>query len=421
MQLDQLADRVDLVVGEAQRLHPLAGDLGADHVVVVEGDRAVVEEPAGPRLADVVHQRREAGTRSRGRRPEPVLEVDRLLEHGQGVLVDVLVPVVLVALERAAPAARAAPARPARSRPAALRPGRGYGAQISLTSSSRTRSAEMISIRSAIVGHRRDHLGRDVEAELGGEPGRAHHPQRVVGERVLRRARGAQHAGGEVDQRRRTGPRTRGRAAATAIALTVKSRRPRSPVEACRRSRPSGLRRRRVVGLGAVGRHLDGPRRPCGSRWCRSRGPCPRSRRAHAAEQPLGVVGPRRGREVEVVAAAGRASRRAPGRRPGPARGRPRRTRAPSSSTTGRDPLQLGVRLALQLDHGSGRQLGSDTRVNSRARGGPRAPVARPDVRRAPVGAPARPASVRAWPDRAAAGPRLRSRPLVGRVVAGRR
>ena len=31
---------------------------------------------------------------------QPVLEVDRLLEHGQRVLVDVLVPVVLVALER---------------------------------------------------------------------------------------------------------------------------------------------------------------------------------------------------------------------------------------------------------------------------------------------------------------------------------
>ena len=47
VQLDQLGDRVGLVLGEAQRLHPLAGDLGADHVVVVEGHRAVVEELAG--------------------------------------------------------------------------------------------------------------------------------------------------------------------------------------------------------------------------------------------------------------------------------------------------------------------------------------------------------------------------------------
>ena len=34
-----------------------------------------------------------------------------------------------------------------------------------------------------------------------------------------------------------------------------------------------------VVGVGAVGRDLDRPRRPCGSRWCRTRGPCPRRRR----------------------------------------------------------------------------------------------------------------------------------------------
>ena len=43
-----------------------------------------------------------------GRRPGPVLEVDRLLEHGERVLVDVLVPVVLVDLQAQRRAARAA-------------------------------------------------------------------------------------------------------------------------------------------------------------------------------------------------------------------------------------------------------------------------------------------------------------------------
>src|SRR5690606_9793754 len=73
VQLDEGGDGVDLVVGEAQRLHPLAGDLGADDVVVVEGDRAVVEEPPGARLADVVHERGEPGDEVRAV-AEPVLE-----------------------------------------------------------------------------------------------------------------------------------------------------------------------------------------------------------------------------------------------------------------------------------------------------------------------------------------------------------
>ena len=56
--LDQLAHRLGLVLVEPQRLHPLAGELGADDVVVVEGDHVVLGEPPGAGLADVVHQRR---------------------------------------------------------------------------------------------------------------------------------------------------------------------------------------------------------------------------------------------------------------------------------------------------------------------------------------------------------------------------
>ena len=97
--LDELGHGVGLLAREPQRLHPLAGQLGADDVVVVERDHPVVGEASRARLADVVHQRREAGHEVRAAVAEAALEVDRLLEHGQGVLVDVLVAVVLVALE----------------------------------------------------------------------------------------------------------------------------------------------------------------------------------------------------------------------------------------------------------------------------------------------------------------------------------
>ena len=42
VQLDQLGHGVDQVAGELQGLHPLPGQLRADHVVVVEGHRAVL-------------------------------------------------------------------------------------------------------------------------------------------------------------------------------------------------------------------------------------------------------------------------------------------------------------------------------------------------------------------------------------------
>ena len=154
-------------------------------------------EAPGARLADVVHQRGEAGHEV-GPAAEPVLEVDRLLEHGQGVLVDVLVPVVLVALERQ---------------------GGQLGQHVRGEAGLHEQGQAEAGVRRAdqldqLVahplggddldpaghrGHRRDHLGGHGEAELGGEPGRAHHPQRVVGEGVLGGAGGPQHPLGEVD------------------------------------------------------------------------------------------------------------------------------------------------------------------------------------------------------------------------------
>ena len=79
-------------------------ELGADELVVVEGDAAAGLEASGRGLADVVEQggeaQHEVGPGHRLRRTVGrALEVDRLLEDDEGVVVDVLVPVVLVDLE----------------------------------------------------------------------------------------------------------------------------------------------------------------------------------------------------------------------------------------------------------------------------------------------------------------------------------
>ena len=98
VQLDELGHLVDQVVAVAECAHPLAYELGADDVVMVERDRAALDEPSGLGLADVVQQRGQADDEI-GRTLETAFESDRLLEHGQRVLVDVLVAMVLIALE----------------------------------------------------------------------------------------------------------------------------------------------------------------------------------------------------------------------------------------------------------------------------------------------------------------------------------
>ena len=155
----------------------------------------------------------------------------------------------------------------------------------------------MISIRLGHPRHGGDHLGCDDEAELRGEPRRPQHPQRVVGEGVLGRARRAEQPLRQVDHAavrvlddpagQPHGHRVDGEVAAAEVALE-------GVAEVDGR-----LARGRVVGLGAVGRHLDGPL------------PLPAADGAEVAahvpgrvtplrEQPLGVVGPRGGGEVEV-------------------------------------------------------------------------------------------------------------------------
>ena len=95
MQLGEQGDRLDDVLAVRQRRQPLAGELRADHLVVVEGDPPAGLVPPGAGLADVVQQRGQPQHQVRA----VLLEPDRPLEHLQGVLVDVLVLVVLVDLE----------------------------------------------------------------------------------------------------------------------------------------------------------------------------------------------------------------------------------------------------------------------------------------------------------------------------------
>jgi hypothetical protein len=95
----QPGHRLDDLLGVPQRGQPLAHQLGADHLVVVEGDPAAGLVASGGRLADVVQQRGQPQHQVRrwclliG-----LLQCDRLIQHGEGVRVDVLVLVVLVDL-----------------------------------------------------------------------------------------------------------------------------------------------------------------------------------------------------------------------------------------------------------------------------------------------------------------------------------
>ena len=253
MQLHETAHLVDLLVAEAQRLHALARHLRPDDVVVVEGHGAVVEEAAGAGLADVVHEGGEAHDEVGGA-PEPVLQLHRLLEHGERVLVDVLVAVVLVG-------------RQAQRRQLGQhlvgeagvdeQPQAGHGVapahQLHQLLAHPLRRHDLDARGHG--GHRRHRgvVGR--EAELGGEPGRAHHAQGVVAEGLLGRDRGAQHAGREVGQpaelvhelRRRQShsERVDGEVAPGEVALEAVA-------EGHLR-----LARRRVVVVGAVRRDLD--------------------------------------------------------------------------------------------------------------------------------------------------------------------
>ncbi len=192
MQLDELGDVVDQVLRVAKRLQPLAGEPGTDHLVVVERHPATVLEPAGRRLADVVHEggqaQREVGSVR--------LEVDRLLDHDEGVVVHVLVPVVLVDLElQRGQLGDEVVGEPGVHEDA--EPGAGVVREHQL--------GELVPDpfrRHDLqpVGHGGDRSQNgllDLEVELRGKPRGAQHAQRVIVEGVLGASGGAQRAGRE--------------------------------------------------------------------------------------------------------------------------------------------------------------------------------------------------------------------------------
>jgi len=278
---------------------------------------------------------------------QPRLEVDRLLEHGEGVLVDVLVAVVLVALER-------------QGRQLGQHVRRQPGLDEQRQSQAGVRRAHQLDELvvdplgrhdldpPGHVGHRGDDLGRDREAQLGGEPGRPHHPQRVVGERVLRPPRRPQQPVRQVhdaavrvlDQPTRHPDRHRVDREVAATEVTVERR-----AEVDRR-----LAGRRVVGLGPVRRDLHGPRPATAADGAEVAAHVP-GRVAPAREQPFGVVGTGGRREVEVGVrpAQHRVTHRAADQRQLVAVGLEQRTELVDHR---RDPLQLDGRVARQLGHG---------------------------------------------------------------------
>ena len=83
---------------ETQGLHALARHLCTHQFMMVERDRAIGFEAPRGRLTDVVHEGSKTQDKVRlGNRAIRVgLQVDRLIQDGERVLIDVLVPIVLI-------------------------------------------------------------------------------------------------------------------------------------------------------------------------------------------------------------------------------------------------------------------------------------------------------------------------------------
>ena len=133
----------------------------------------------------------------------------------------------------------------------------------------------------------------------------------------------------------------------TAIALTVKSRRAEVALEGVAEV-DRRLARGGVVGLGAVRRHLDHPRPLAAADGAEVAAHVP-GRLAPRREQPLGLVGARRGREVEVGVrpAEHRVADRPADQRQlvaGRRRTAPRARRSPARSAPARRPRCAGAR-----------------------------------------------------------------------------
>ncbi|GDY55034.1 hypothetical protein SVIO_056570 [Streptomyces violaceusniger] len=195
MQLDQAGDILDQLIGVLELRHPVLGHLRPHHLVVVEGDPAVLLEAARLGLADVMQQRgqpqRQIGALG--------LQVDGLVQHRQRVLIDILVAVVLIALQAQRRKLRqdavGEPRLHQQPQPLAGVVGQDELVEL-ITHPLRRDDVDALGHRR----HRGDHLGGHLEVELRREARGTHHPQRIVGEGLLGRSRGAQHPGGEIFQ-----------------------------------------------------------------------------------------------------------------------------------------------------------------------------------------------------------------------------
>ena len=203
VQLDQPGHIGHHAGREAERRQPGPGHLRALHLVVVEGHPPAWQLAAGLGLADVMQQRGQPEPQV-ALQAVPALQGDGLVEHGQRVLVDILVPEMLVLLE--------AQRRHLREHLVG-HPGVDQKRDALGWPAVQGRLHELGQLgRYSLHGHlRRPHqrgqlghglaqLRRDRETELGDEPGRAQHPQRIITERILRPGRRAQQAALQVTQ-----------------------------------------------------------------------------------------------------------------------------------------------------------------------------------------------------------------------------
>ena len=306
VQLHQAGHLLGGVLVEGQRPHPLGGQLRADGLVEAEGDHTAGLEAAGGGLAHVVHQCGQAqhqvgplaGPVGAGR----ALQVDRLVEHRQGVLVDVLVVMVLVPLQLQGGQLRQhMGGQPQLGHQ--LQAAAGVGAQQELH---QLLPDPFGGDDGDALGELLDRVGRavlDPEPELGDEAHRPHHPQRVVGEGLPRADGGAQHRAGQVrepvegiDQLQGGQPhrhRVDGEVAAGEVADQG------VPVG------DLGFAAVRVVGLGAIGGDLDlhPVAHPAEGAEVAAHVP-DRAAGRPLLEDRLGVVGAGGGGEVQIGAGA---------------------------------------------------------------------------------------------------------------------
>ena len=244
MQVDELAHRLDVVVGVLQGPHAVAGHAGADHLVVVEAHAGVADR-AGLGLADVVQQRGEAHDAL-----GPGLGHDR-----DGVGQHVLVAVDRVLLE-------------------------AHGRQLGQELVDQPGVDQEPQARRRVLDHEQlvelvaDPLGRH-DLEPVAQLARPRRPAPASGSRpypAMNRAARSMRSGSSVnDSSGASGVRSTlaarsaappngsissGSGSASAMALTVKSRRDRSASMASAKT-TSGLRESGVVGLGPVRGDLE--------------------------------------------------------------------------------------------------------------------------------------------------------------------